>query len=118
MSRASNQWRGAPLSGPPDVPGTKDDLFTPVEIGRFILIGVRDLSIPDIRFTGSRHLTRTNLKVIIAFTGNFAANVSTSITITITTKMLGRENRVTGLVGVVTDTTENFRTLSTGTTSR
>lgn len=116
MSRASNQWPGAPLSGPPDVPGTKDDLFTPVEIGRFILIGVRDLSIPDIRFTGSRHLTRTNLKVIIAFTGNFAANVATSITIT--TKMLGRENRVTRLVGVVTDTTENFRTLSTGTTSR
>ncbi len=65
-----------------------------MEIGRLILIGVRDLSIRDIRFTGGEHLMRTDLEEVIACTRNSAADASASMT----TNTVGVDKRVMGLV--------------------
>ncbi|MFC8801136.1 GTP 3',8-cyclase MoaA [Promicromonospora sp. NPDC057138] len=52
-----------PAEGLPLVP--RDELMTPDEIGRLVGIGVRDLGIRDIRFTGGEPLMRRDLEQII-----------------------------------------------------
>ena len=52
-----------PAEGLPLVP--QDELMTPDEIGRLVGIGVRDLGIRDIRFTGGEPLMRRDLEQII-----------------------------------------------------
>ncbi|PUB29757.1 cyclic pyranopterin monophosphate synthase subunit MoaA [Promicromonospora sp. AC04] len=53
-----------PAEGLPLVP--RDELMTPDEIGRLVGIGVRDLGIRDIRFTGGEPLMRRDLEQIIS----------------------------------------------------
>jgi cyclic pyranopterin phosphate synthase len=52
-----------PAEGLPLVP--RDELMTPDEIGRLVGVGVRDLGIRDIRFTGGEPLMRRDLEQII-----------------------------------------------------
>src|SRR6187549_263936 len=52
-----------PEAGLPSIP--RDNLLSPAEIARLVGIGVRDLGITDVRFTGGEPLMRADLEEII-----------------------------------------------------
>ena len=82
-----------PEAGLPSIP--RDQLLTPVEIARLVGIGVRDLGITDVRFTGGEPLMRNDLEEII----RLAREVSTSSTSrSLTTNGIGLDKRIDGLV--------------------
>src|SRR3954452_5256954 len=53
-----------PEAGLPAI--AREDLLTPAEIARLVGIGVRDLGVHDVRFTGGEPLMRHDLAEIIA----------------------------------------------------
>ena len=98
-----------PAEGLPLVP--RDELMTPDEIGRLVGIGVRDLGIRDIRFTGGEPLMRRDLEQIIgaartAADEGMASGASASderVRIAITSNALGLDKRVNALVAAGLD---------------
>ncbi|MBX3098931.1 MAG: GTP 3',8-cyclase MoaA [Salinibacterium sp.] len=81
-----------PEAGLPAIP--RDDLLTPVEIARLVGIGVRDLGITDIRFTGGEPLMRNDLAEIIERSAAVAGGASVSMT----TNGIGLDKRIDELV--------------------
>ena len=82
-----------PEAGLPSIP--RNQLLTPEEIARLVGIGVRDLGITDVRFTGGEPLMRNDLEEII----RLSSEVSTSATsISMTTNGIGLDKRIDGLV--------------------
>jgi len=100
-----------PAEGLPLVP--RDELMTPDEIGRLVGIGVRDLGIRDIRFTGGEPLMRRDLEQIIgaaraaADDGLAAVQGSRAtaerVRIAMTSNALGLDKRVGALVAAGLD---------------
>lgn len=72
----------------------RDDLLTAVEIARLVGIGVRDLGVRDIRFTGGEPLMRSDLAEIIGLSSAVAGDASISIT----TNGIGLDKRIGELV--------------------
>ncbi len=81
-----------PEAGLPAIP--RHDLLTPVEIARLVGIGVRDLGITDIRFTGGEPLMRNDLEEIIGLSSAVAHGASVSMT----TNGIGLDKRIDKLV--------------------
>ncbi|MEO8094924.1 MAG: GTP 3',8-cyclase MoaA [Pseudolysinimonas sp.] len=81
-----------PEAGLPAIPC--DDLLSAVEIARLVGIGVRDLGITDIRFTGGEPLMRNDLAEIIGLSSAVAGTASISIT----TNGIGLDKRIDELV--------------------
>jgi cyclic pyranopterin phosphate synthase len=81
-----------PEAGLPSIP--RNDLLTPSEIARLVGIGVRDLGITDVRFTGGEPLMRADLEEIIRLSSAVAAGASVSMT----TNGIGLDKRIDGLV--------------------
>ncbi|CAN5219747.1 GTP 3',8-cyclase MoaA [soil metagenome] len=81
-----------PEAGLPAIP--RHDLLTPAEIARLVGIGVRDLGITDIRFTGGEPLMRADLEQIIGLSSAVAGGASVSMT----TNGIGLDKRIGGLV--------------------
>jgi cyclic pyranopterin phosphate synthase len=81
-----------PEAGLPSIP--RDDLLTPAEIARLVGLGVRDLGITDIRFTGGEPLMRHDLEEIIRLSSAVAGGASVSMT----TNGIGLDKRIDGLV--------------------
>ncbi|MFI6426176.1 GTP 3',8-cyclase MoaA [Promicromonospora sp. NPDC050880] len=100
-----------PAEGLPLVP--RDELMTPGEIGRLVGIGVRDLGIRDIRFTGGEPLMRRDLEQIIGAAREAAdegmAALATGgtpperVRIAMTSNALGLDKRVDALVAAGLD---------------
>lgn len=96
-----------PAEGLPLVP--RDELMTPAEIGRLVGIGVRDLGVRDIRFTGGEPLMRRDLEQIIAAAraaaddGLAAAGATDRVLIAMTSNALGLDKRVDALVAAGLD---------------
>lgn len=82
-----------PEAGLPAIP--RDDLLTAPEIARLVGIGVRDLGITDVRFTGGEPLMRNDLEEIIRLTGEVATS---STSVSMTTNGIGLDKRIDGLV--------------------
>lgn len=72
----------------------RDDLLTATEIARLVQIGVRDLGVHDVRFTGGEPLMRADLAEIIGRSSAVAGDASISIT----TNGIGLDHRVRELV--------------------
>jgi len=81
-----------PEAGLPAIP--REQLLTPVEIARLVGIGVRDLGITDVRFTGGEPLMRNDLEEIIRLSRAVAGEASISMT----TNGIGLDKRIDGLV--------------------
>ena len=81
-----------PEAGLPAIP--RHDLLTPAEIARLVGIGVRDLGITDIRFTGGEPLMRNDLAEIIGLSAAVAGGASVSMT----TNGIGLDKRIDELV--------------------
>jgi cyclic pyranopterin phosphate synthase len=100
-----------PAEGLPLVP--RDELMTPDEIGRLVGIGVRDLGIRDIRFTGGEPLMRRDLEQIIGAARTAADDAMASlrpgttagerVRIAMTSNALGLDKRVDALVAAGLD---------------
>ncbi|MFD2796993.1 GTP 3',8-cyclase MoaA [Promicromonospora vindobonensis] len=104
-----------PAEGLPLVP--QDELMTPEEIGRLVGIGVRDLGIRDIRFTGGEPLMRRDLEQIIGAARTAADDAMSSVEagrtttratpervrIAMTSNALGLDKRVGTLVAAGLD---------------
>ncbi|MFD2026235.1 GTP 3',8-cyclase MoaA [Promicromonospora aerolata] len=108
-----------PAEGLPLVP--RDELMTPEEIGRLVGIGVRDLGIRDIRFTGGEPLMRRDLEQIIGAARSAADDATASVAadttdvptasrpaaervrIAMTSNALGLDKRVDALVAAGLD---------------
>ncbi|MDQ1572692.1 MAG: 3,8-cyclase, partial [Actinomycetota bacterium] len=67
-----------PESGLPPI--AREDLLTPVEIARLVSIGVRQLGICEVRFTGGEPLMRVDLEQIIGLSAEAAPGIDISIT--------------------------------------
>lgn len=72
----------------------RDDLLSAVEIARLVGIGVRDLGVRDIRFTGGEPLMRNDLAEIISLSSAVADGASVSMT----TNGIGLDKRIGELV--------------------
>ena len=81
-----------PAEGLPAIP--RDDLLSATEIARLVGIGVRDLGVREVRFTGGEPLMRADLAEII---GRSAA-VAPGVDLSITTNGIGLEHRIHALV--------------------
>ena len=81
-----------PAEGLPAIP--REDLLTPAEIARLVRIGVRDLGIREVRFTGGEPLMRADLAEIIGLSAAAAPGIDLSIT----TNGIGLDHRVRELV--------------------
>jgi cyclic pyranopterin phosphate synthase len=81
-----------PEDGLPSIP--RDDLLTAPEIARLVHIGVRDLGITEVRFTGGEPLMRADLAEIIGLSAQAAPGVDLSIT----TNGIGLDHRIRSLV--------------------
>ncbi|WP_036970524.1 GTP 3',8-cyclase MoaA [Promicromonospora kroppenstedtii] len=98
-----------PAEGLPLVP--RDELMTPDEIGRIVGIGVRDLGIRDIRFTGGEPLMRRDLEQIIGASRTAAddamrhlgAGADQRVRIAMTSNALGLDKRADALVAAGLD---------------
>jgi cyclic pyranopterin phosphate synthase len=96
-----------PAEGLPLVP--RDELMTPDEIGRLVGIGVRDLGIRDIRFTGGEPLMRRDLEEIIGAARTAADEALATpasgerVRIAMTSNALGLDKRVDALVAAGLD---------------
>jgi GTP 3',8-cyclase len=96
-----------PAEGLPLVP--RDELMTPDEIGRIVGIGVRDLGIRDIRFTGGEPLMRRDLEQIIGASRTAADDAMRAlgteqrVRIAMTSNALGLDKRVEALVAAGLD---------------
>ncbi|MBX9718748.1 MAG: radical SAM protein, partial [Microbacteriaceae bacterium] len=80
-----------PAEGLPVVP--RDELLTAEEIARLVQIGVRDLGVRDIRFTGGEPLLRPDLVEIVERSARVAAGASLALT----TNGIGLEKRIDAL---------------------
>ena len=67
-----------PEEGLPAIP--RDDLLTAAEIARLVGIGVRDLGVREVRFTGGEPLTRGDLVDIVRLSAEAAPGVPLSMT--------------------------------------
>lgn len=81
-----------PAEGLPVIP--RNELLTPIEIARLVEIGVRDLGVRDIRFTGGEPLLRPDLVEIIERSAQVAAGASLALT----TNGIGLEKRIDALL--------------------
>jgi cyclic pyranopterin phosphate synthase len=81
-----------PAEGLPAIP--RDDLLSATEIARLVGIGVRDLGVREVRFTGGEPLMRADLAEII---GRSAA-VAPGVDLSITTNGIGLDHRIRSLV--------------------
>ncbi|MEU4362692.1 GTP 3',8-cyclase MoaA [Promicromonospora sp. NPDC023987] len=100
-----------PAEGLPLVP--RDELMTPEEIGRLVGVGVRDLGIRDIRFTGGEPLMRRDLEQIIGAARTAADDAMAAVEaagglpehvrIAMTSNALGLDKRVDALVAAGLD---------------
>lgn len=81
-----------PAEGLPDIP--REQLLSAAEIARLVGIGVRDLGIREVRFTGGEPLMRADLAEIVALSAAAAPGVDLSIT----TNGIGLDHRVAALV--------------------
>jgi cyclic pyranopterin phosphate synthase len=81
-----------PAEGLPNIP--RDDLLTAPEIARLVGIGVRDLGVREVRFTGGEPLMRADLADIIGLSAAAAPGVDLSIT----TNGIGLDHRIRSLV--------------------
>ncbi|MFJ3407622.1 GTP 3',8-cyclase MoaA [Promicromonospora sp. NPDC090134] len=96
-----------PAEGLPLVP--RDELMTPDEIGRLVGVGVRDLGIRDIRFTGGEPLMRRDLEQIIGAARTAADDAMRAlgsaehVRIAMTSNALGLDKRVDALVAAGLD---------------
>jgi GTP 3',8-cyclase len=73
---------------------SREHLLTPEEIGRLVRIGVRDLGVREVRFTGGEPLMRADLAEII---GESAA-AAPGIDLSLTTNGIGLDHRIAALV--------------------
>ncbi|MGN6502458.1 MAG: GTP 3',8-cyclase MoaA [Pseudolysinimonas sp.] len=80
-----------PAEGLPSIP--RDDLLTAAEIARLVRIGVRDLGITEVRFTGGEPLTRADLVDIVALSSQAAPGTPISLT----TNGIGLDTRADAL---------------------
>jgi cyclic pyranopterin phosphate synthase len=81
-----------PAEGLPIVPS--NELLTAEEIARLVQIGVRDLGVRDIRFTGGEPLLRPDLVEIVERSARVAAGASLALT----TNGIGLEKRIEALL--------------------
>ena len=81
-----------PEEGLPAIP--RDELLTPAEIARLVRIGVRDLGIREVRFTGGEPLMRADLAEIVGLSAAAAPGIDLSIT----TNGIGLDHRLPDLV--------------------
>ncbi|MDN4598788.1 GTP 3',8-cyclase MoaA [Leifsonia virtsii] len=81
-----------PAEGLPAIP--RDDLLTATEIARLVRIGVRDLGVREVRFTGGEPLMRADLAEIIGRSAEAAPGIDLSIT----TNGIGLDHRIHSLV--------------------
>jgi len=81
-----------PEAGLPAI--ARENLLTADEIARLVAIGVRDLGIRDVRFTGGEPLMRADLAEIIAKSSAVADGASISMT----TNAIGLDKRIDELV--------------------
>ncbi|MCU1523478.1 MAG: moaA [Microbacteriaceae bacterium] len=81
-----------PEQGLPSIP--REDLLTAAEIARLVGIGVRDLGVHDVRFTGGEPLMRADLAEIIGLSSAVADGASISMT----TNGIGLDHRIHELV--------------------
>ena len=81
-----------PESGLPAIP--RENLLTASEIARLVGIGVRDLGVHDVRFTGGEPLMRADLAEIIRESSAVAGGASISMT----TNGIGLDHRIHELV--------------------
>lgn len=81
-----------PAEGLPAIP--REQLLSAAEIGRLVGIGVRDLGIREVRFTGGEPLMRADLAEIIARSAAAAPGIDLSIT----TNGIGLDHRLGALV--------------------
>jgi len=81
-----------PAEGLPAIP--REDLLSAAEIARLVEIGVRDLGVHDVRFTGGEPLMRADLADIIRQSSAVAGGASISMT----TNGIGLEHRIRELV--------------------
>jgi len=76
-----------PEEGLPSI--ARDDLLTPHEIARLVGIGVHELGVGEVRFTGGEPLMRADLETIVAA----CADVAPGVDLSLTTNGLGLEHR-------------------------
>jgi GTP 3',8-cyclase len=81
-----------PEHGLPSI--ARENLLTPVEIGRLVRIGARDLGVHEVRFTGGEPLMRADLAEIVAESAAAAPGIDLSLT----TNGVGLDHRVAALV--------------------
>jgi len=80
-----------PAEGLPVVP--RDELLSAAEIARLVEVGVRDLGVRDIRFTGGEPLLRPDLVEIL----DRSARVARGASLSLTTNGIGLERRIDAL---------------------
>jgi GTP 3',8-cyclase len=81
-----------PEAGLPAI--AREDLLTPSEIARLVGIGVTDLGIREVRFTGGEPLMRADLEQIVGL----SAAVAPGVDLSITTNGIGLDHRIERLV--------------------
>jgi cyclic pyranopterin phosphate synthase len=81
-----------PAEGLPNIP--REQLLTAPEIARLVSIGVHDLGVREVRFTGGEPLMRADLAEIIGLSAAAAPGVDLSIT----TNGIGLDHRIHSLV--------------------
>src|SRR6478752_2376314 len=81
-----------PAEGLPSIP--RENLLSAAEIARLVGIGVRDLGVREVRFTGGEPLMRADLAEIV---GRSAA-AAPGIDLSITTNGIGLDHRIRSLV--------------------